>query len=182
MLNNKKSSVQQLLGLETFSRHGLKAQKTETVYFSVSPSNIAVLSNESLERKIDKLTALMTAFPDIEIICTDGCECFDNNKVFLDERIAAEDNEAVKQLLIRDRDFIDGIQAEMSNSRQFFFAYRFHNQSEDMINTVITRIEKTLTEYDFVSRRLEKSEIKQMLAIYFGVSAYGDEIPDFEAE
>ena len=37
-------------------------------------------------------------------------------------------------------------------------------------------------EHGFVARRMTKSEIKRMLALYFGTSISGEEIPDIEGE
>lgn len=47
-IKTKKKTVQQLLGLETFGKYGLIAGKAEYVVFSILPSNIAVMSLESV--------------------------------------------------------------------------------------------------------------------------------------
>ena len=72
------------------------------------------------------------------------------------------------------------IQSELSNSRQFYLVYRFRNQSKDLVGTIVSRLEKCMSEYDFVCKRLEKSDLKQFLAVYFGISSYGAEIADVE--
>lgn len=58
--------------------------------------------------------------------------------------------------------------------------YRFRNQSKDLVGTIVSRLEKCMSEYDFVCKRLEKSDLKQFLAVYFGISSYGAEIADVE--
>lgn len=179
-IKTKKKTVQQFLGLETFSKYGLIAGKTEYVFFSVLPSNIAVMSLESVQIKIEKLMNLLTAFPNIQIFCTDGCECFDNNKIFINTRMNNEENNAVRDLLAKDLEHMESIQSELSNSRQFYLIYRFRNQSEDLVGTIVSRLEKCLSEYDFVCKRLEKTDLKQFLAVYFGISSYGAEITDVE--
>ena len=179
-IKTKKKTVQQLLGLETFGKYGLIAGKAEYVVFSILPSNIAVMSLESVQIKIEKLMDLLTAFPNIQIFCTDGCECFDNNKIFISTRIDDEENNAVRELLTKDLEHMESIQSELSNSRQFYLVYRFRNQSKDLVGTIISRLEKCMSEYDFVCKRLEKSDSKQFLAVYFGISSYGAEIADVE--
>lgn len=179
---NNNASTAEFLGFEGFGKFGLLANGREIVFFAVAPSNIAVLSDGSVERKVDKLSAMLTAFPEIEILAIDGCECFDDNKIFLNSRIEAESSEVIRQLLQKDSEHLDSIQSDMSNSRQFFITYKFYKQTDDMIGIVTTRLEKALTEHDFVSHRLDKREIKQLLAVYFGISNYGDMIPDFELE
>lgn len=143
-------------------------------------ANIAVMSLESVQIKIEKLMDLLTAFPNIQIFCTDGCECFDNNKIFISTRIDDEENNAVRELLTKDLEHMESIQSELSNSRQFYLVYRFRNQSKDLVGTIVSRLEKCMSEYDFVCKRLEKSDLKQFLAVYFGISSYGAEIADVE--
>ena len=41
---------------------------------------------------------------------------------------------------------------------------------------------KAISEHGFAARRMSKSDIKRMLALYFGTSISGDEIPDIEGE
>lgn len=55
-------------------------QKGELLFYLVSPTNISVLSYVNIEIKIRHLMMVLSALPDIEIICTDSSECFDDNK------------------------------------------------------------------------------------------------------
>ena len=61
-------SVQELIGIKTFTDYGLLTNKGEIVFFSVAPTNISVLSKENIGMKIQKLTELLSAIPDAEII------------------------------------------------------------------------------------------------------------------
>ncbi len=45
-------SVQDLLAIRTFTKHGLKVGKEELLFFNVQPTNISVLSNANIEIKI----------------------------------------------------------------------------------------------------------------------------------
>lgn len=47
-----KNTVQDLIGIETFTKRGLKTKYGELVYFVISPTNISVLSNENIQTKI----------------------------------------------------------------------------------------------------------------------------------
>ena len=40
---NKGKSVQDLLSIKTFTKHGLKVGKEELLFFNVQPTNISVL-------------------------------------------------------------------------------------------------------------------------------------------
>lgn len=44
MAKRKNNSVQGLIGLERFTRFGVKTDKAEIAFFSVEPTNISVLS------------------------------------------------------------------------------------------------------------------------------------------
>ena len=93
-------STQDLLGVKHFSRNGIQTDgHGELAYFIVTPTNISVLSRESVAQKIHELTQLLAAKPDIEFMCVDARENFDDNKRFLDERKDAETNPAVRALI-----------------------------------------------------------------------------------
>lgn len=178
----KKNGVQGLIGLERFSRYGIKTDKAEITFFSVEPTNISVLSSENIDVKIHHLMMLLSTIPDLEIIALDSCECFDSNKNYVKKRLETEENEAVRKLLQSDYEFLDEIQAEMSSARQFMFAIRFRREKDEQIFNAINRVGKAVSEQGFSVRKMTKPEIKRMLALYFGTSISGDEIPDIEGE
>lgn len=176
----KKNSVQSLIGFERFTRFGVKTDKAEIAFFSVEPTNISVLSGANIDTKIRYLMTLLSTVPDLEIIALDSCECFDSNKIYVKERLDIEENESVRKLLQADHSFLDEIQAEMSSARQFMFAIRFRREKEEQIFNVVNRVDKAISEHGFAARRMSKSEIKRMLALYFGTSISGEEISDIE--
>lgn len=63
-----KNTAQELIGIETFSKRGLKTKYGELVYFLISPTNILVLSNENIQTKIWHLMQVLSAQPNIEIL------------------------------------------------------------------------------------------------------------------
>jgi hypothetical protein len=178
----KKNSVQALIGLERFTRYGVKTDKAELVLFTVEPTNVSVLSDSNIGIKIHDLMTVLSVIPDLELIATDSTERFDDNKAYIRQRLEREQNEAVRKLLRADYAFLDEIQMEMSSARQFMFAIRFRREKPEQIFNTLNRVEKTLVEHGFVARRMSRPEIKRMLALYFGTSIAGDEIPDIEGE
>lgn len=178
-MTKNKNGVQGLIGLERFTRFGVKTDKAELAFFSVEPTNISVLSAANIDVKIHHL---MSTIPDLEILALDSCECFDSNKNHLRKRLEKEQNEAVRKLLQADYDFLDEIQIEMSTARQFLFAVRFRREKDEQIFNTINRVDKAISEHGFAARRMSKSDIKRMLALYFGTSLSGDDIPDIEGE
>lgn len=178
----KKNGVQGLIGLERFSKYGVKTDKAEIVFFSVEPTNISVLSAANIDVKIHHLMMLLSTIPDLEIIALDSCECFDSNKNHVKKRLEIEENEEVRKLLQSDHEFLDEIQSEMSSARQFMFAIRFRREKDEQIFNIINRVGKAISEHGFSAKKMTKPEIKRMLALYFGTSISGEEIPDIEGE
>lgn len=180
--NKKKNSVQELIGIDTFSKRGLKTRNGELVFFSISPTNISVLSKENIQTKIWHLMMVLSAQPDIEITCLDSCERFDDNKSFMVNRLAGETNPLVKKCLEKDIDYLENIQIEMSTARQFMFVIRFKREKEEQVFTQINRVEKAIAEQGFEVKRMSKDDIKRFLAIYFGASMQGELIPDIDGK
>lgn len=179
-VKRKGRSVQDLLGIKTFTNLGLQVGKDELVFFSVQPINISVLSHENIEIKIRHLMMVMSAVPDVEISCTDSCECFDGNKAYINERIEEEQNDKIKKLLRKDYEFLDEIQSDTATARQFVFVVRCKGTKYEQNRTVANRVEKIISEQGFDIDRLDKSQIKRFLAIYFGASKNGENIPDYD--
>lgn len=175
-------SHDQLMGIKTFTKYGLSTNKGELLFYLVSPTNISVLSHTNIEIKIRHLMMVLSALPDIEIVCTDSSECFDDNKAYLTERLEVEENAKVRKLIKKDIDFLDTIQVEMATARQFFFVARLKGQKEKQVFETANRIESKIAGEGFEVHRLKKPEIKRILALYFDASMQGEAMPDIDGE
>ena len=179
----KNSGVQQLIGAKSFGRNGLLTDgHGELCFYLVKPTNISVLSQESVTVKVRRFMQLLTAQPDMEICCIDDHECFDANKEYLKARMETEQNPKVRALLDRDLRFLDSIQLEMSTARQFMFIVRLRNGTDDASFSNLNRIEKVINEQGFGARKADKRDIKRILSIYFGAAVTADELPDTDGE
>ncbi len=178
----KGRSVQNLIGIKTFTRYGLMTNKGELLFYLVAPTNISVLSRTNIEIKIRHLMMVLSAIPDLEITCTDSSECFDDNKAYLTDRLKAEQNPKVRKIIKKDIDFLDNIQMEMATARQFMFIARLKNQKDKQSFDSANRIEKVISEQGFEVRRMRKAEIKRFLALYFEASMNGEQMPDIDGE
>ena len=181
MKNKRKGrSVQQLLGIQTFTKYGLLTDNGELLFYRVAPTNISVLSAANVEIKIRHLQMLLSAIPDLEIICTDSCECFDDNKSYLHRRAMEEENPNVRGLLLKDREMLTSMQAEMSNARQFVLVKRCKGMKLEQVFVAMNRVLKAVSEQGFEAQRMDKADIKRLIAIYFGASMDGDLMPDVD--
>ena len=176
----KGRSVQELIGIKRFTDYGLLTNKGEIIFFQVSPTNISVLSKQSIEFKIEKLKLLLSAIPDIEITCTDSAESFDNNKAYLHKRYDEEQNPKVKQLLSKDIAFLDDIQLEMSTARSFVFSVKYKSKNPEQVFQTANEVEKAISGEDFDIKRMSKADIKRYLGLYFGTSMNGEQMPDVD--
>lgn len=178
----KGRSTQELMGIKTFTKYGLETAKGELLFYLVSPTNISVLSHTNIEIKIRHLMMVLSAIPNVEITCTDSCECFDDNKSYLQMRLSEEQNPKVRKVLKKDVEMLDHVQAEMATARQFLFIMRCKGQKSEQIFQTANRTEKVISEQGFEVQRMKKAEIKRFLAIYFEASMNGDQMPDADGE
>lgn len=178
----KGSSTQELIGIKSFTKYGLKVGKQEMLFFLVQPTNISVLSPENIEIKVHHLQMVLSAITDIEVACTDSCECFDDNRYYIKDRIEQETNPKVVDILKKDLDFIDNIRTETSTARQFLFTLHCRSTKPEQLLTLVNRTEKIIADQGFEVQRMKKSDIKRFLAIYFDESMDGDKMPDFDGE
>lgn len=178
----KGQSVQNLIGIKTFTKYGLETNKGELLFYQVAPTNISVLSYVNIEIKIRHLMMVLSSIPDIEIVCTDSSECFDDNKVFLHDRYDEETNPKVRKIIKKDIEFLDQIQMEMATARQFLFIARCKKMKPSQVFRTANSIEQTITEQGFETHRLKKDEIKRFLALYFDASMNGEQMPDVDGE
>ena len=174
----KGASVQDLIGIKTFTDYGIVTNRGELLYYLVTPTNISVLSAANIENKIRQLKFVLSTETDIEITVTDSSECFDDNKLYLIERIENEPNLKVRGLLEKDINFLDAVQMEMSTARQFIFTARCRNLKPSQVFKRANEIEKTISEQGFEVHRMKKQEIKRFLALYFEASMQGELMSD----
>lgn len=178
----KGNSVQDLIGVKTFTKYGLATNKGELLFYQVAPTNISVLSHVNIEIKIRHLMMVLSSIPDIEITCTDSSECFDDNKAYLHDRVDEESNPKIRKLIKKDIEFLDQIQMEMATARQFLFIARCKKLKPAQVFRLANSIEQTITEQGFETHRLKKEEIKRFLALYFDASMNGEQMPDVDGE
>ena len=179
-LSKNNRSTQQQLGIRSFSHYGLQTDKGELLIYSISPTNISVLSENATYGRVAEFARLLEALPNIEVSITDVSESFDTNKAFLMGRLRAEDNPCVRQLLEQDIAFLDTIQIEMATARTFMLIARTNSKKETEVFRVAVEAERIISAHGFRVHRMRKSEIKRMLALYLDAGMEGDRLPDVD--
>ena len=183
MLGKKKDeSVQELIGFERFTQYGVMVRKHELLYFIVQPCNISVMSPENVSLKIIALTNILTAFPELQLSCTDANECFDSNKIHIRHLAEKERISSVRRQLELDSEELDHMQSETATARQFTFVYPLRDMKPEQVFQTANRIEKAIADQGFEVRRAGITDIKQMLAQYFNTAMNGGAVPDVDGE
>ncbi len=175
-------STRQLLGIESITEYSLKTASNEAVFFSIKPSNISVMSEAALSAKIYLLTSVLKGLTEIEILCVNSRESFEDNKNHLKTLSQKEENPAVQKLLEQDIQHLDQIQALTATAREFLLIVRIRGLKDKEIFAHLNRIEKTLNENGFSARRYEKEDIKTLLAVYFEQNTTNEKFENFDGE
>ena len=178
----KDLSTQSLLNIKEITDYSVITSRGDLVYFIIKPTNISVLSNVSVSNRIYSLMTVLKGIENIEMICLNSKENFDDNKTYLQKRISEETNPIIRELLQKDSENLDRIQSQMSTSREFLLVIRLRNQKEKEVLPYLSRIEKILKEQGFTSKRADKNDIKNFIAVYFEQNVTTEKYEDYDGE
>lgn len=183
MTAQKKQSTRQLINTQAITEYSLvTCRNDELVYFIIKPTNISVLSEDSVSARIYSLMTVLKGMAELEFLCLNSRENFEENKQFLKKRMEQESNSAVRRLLEHDLSHLDRIQVQMATAREFLVVIRLKDEKENEVFSYLNRIEKTLREQGFSAMRAEREDIKRMLAIYFEQNVTTERFEDFDGE
>lgn len=175
-------STQSLMNIEAITDYSLVTPYGELVYFIIHPTNISVLSESSVAARIYSLMNVMKGIAEIEILCLNSKENFDDNKAFLRERMVEESNPIIRKLLLQDSQNLDRMQVQMATAREFLIIIRLKNEKESDVSPYLSRIEKNFKDQGFTTRRADNADIKRLLAVYFEQNVTSDRYEDFDGE
>lgn len=179
----QQTSTRQLIGIREIKDYSLATyEHEELVYFIVKPSNISVLSEASVSARIYALMTVLKGIAEIEMLCLNSRENFEDNKRFLRSRMDQEENTVVRKLLEKDLSFLDRIQVQMATAREFLIMIRLKDEKEAEVFPYLSRIEKSLKEQGFSVKRADKEDIKRILAVYFEQNVTTEKFEDFDGD
>lgn len=179
----QKASTRQLIGAMAITDYSLVTYKEgELVYFIVKPSNISVLSEASVGARIYALMTVLKGVAEIEMLCLNSRESFEDNKSFLRSRMEQEDNPIVRKLLEKDQTHLDRIQVQMATAREFLIIVRLRGEKESEVLPYLSRIEKSLKEQGFSVKWADSEDIKRILAVYYEQNVTTERFEDFDGE
>ena len=179
----QKQFTRQLINTKAVTGRSLMTCRgDELVYFIIKPTNISVLSEASVSARIYALMTVLKGMAELEFLCLNSRESFEDNKRFLKSRLEQENNPAVRRLLEHDLTHLDRIQVQMATAREFLVAIRLRDEKESEVFPYLNRIEKTLREQGFIAKRADNEDIKRILAVYFEQNVTTERFEDCDGE
>lgn len=179
----KRLSTRQFIGAKEITDYSLVTYgQGELVYFIVKPTNISVLSESSVGARIYALMTVLKGVAEIEMLCLNSRESFEDNKRFLKSQMEQEENPVIRRLLEQDQTHLDRIQVQMATAREFLIMLRLKDEKESDIFPYLSRIEKSLKEQSFSVKRADKEDIKRILAVYYEQNVTTEKFEDFDGE
>ncbi|MGL4790565.1 MAG: hypothetical protein ACRCW1_04065 [Anaerotignaceae bacterium] len=180
--DKKQASTQSLIGIEEITDYSLVTAYGELVYFIIHPTNISVLSQGSVSSRIYALMTVLKGMAEIEMLCLNSKENFDENKAFLKGRMENEPNPVIRNLLQKDSQNLDRMQVQMATAREFLIIIRLKDEKASQVFPYLSRIEKSLKDQGFTTRRADNADIKRILGVYFEQNVTTDKYEDFDGE
>lgn len=163
----ERQSTRQLIGIDGISEYSLLTSHGELAFFSIKPTNISVLSDTSVAARIYALMTVLKGQTEVEMLCINSRENFEENKSFLKARTNAENLPAVRKLLELDAVSLDRLQVQMATAREFLIIVRLKREKETDVRSHLMTIEKSLKDQGFTVRLCESEGIKRLLGVYY---------------
>ena len=194
MKNNRqkekqKQSTRELIGINEITDYSIKTAYGELVYFIIHPTNISVLSESTVSARIYALMTVLKGIAEIEMLCLNSKENFDENKQYLKKRMEEESNPVIRKLLQMDSTNLDRMQVQMATAREFLIIIRLYRVDEkgqkDNTSDVfpyLSRIEKSLKDQGFTARRADNADIKRLLGVYYEQNVTTEKFEDYDGE
>lgn len=177
-----KQSTRQLMGVKDLTDYSILTAHGELVLFSIKPTNISVLSADSISARIYALMTVLKGMVELEMLCLNSRENFEDNKRNILERMEQEDNHILRKLMEQDLNYLDRIQVQMATAREFLILIRLREEKQKEILPYLNRIEKSLKEQGFTAKRADNEDLKRVLAVYFEQNVTSEKFEDFDGE
>ncbi|MDD3227623.1 MAG: hypothetical protein PHE09_00230 [Oscillospiraceae bacterium] len=176
------ASTRQLMGIADITDHALVTGYGELVFFMIKPTNISVLSESSVGARIYALMNVLKGIAEIEMLCLNSRENFEDNKTHLRSRMEAEQNPVIRKLLQQDATALDRMQVQMATAREFLIIIRLRDEKESEVQPYLSRIEKSLKDQGFTTKKADETDIKRLLGVYYEQNVTTKKYEDFDGE
>ena len=180
--DKRRQSTQDLLGVKKITDYCISTDTGDLVFYIVRPSNLGVLPANAIYARIEALKNVLSTQANIELLAMNSRESFNATCLFYHDRMQAEQNPAIRELLEQDRAFLDEKQVQMTLAREFYLAVRLKNEKPDTAYTLLSTIETKFRDNGFTTRRAGKEDLKRLLAIYFEQNTTTERFEDYDGQ
>ena len=178
----KLKSTRQLMGVASIHDDYLRVFSNKIkVALLIKPTNINVLSDEVVISKITSLMNVLKTVSDVELLCVNSTQNYDDNISYLNNLVKTESNTILQDLNKKTIDFLNSIRVNMATNREFFVQMTFNasNITDDTRSSAVRRTLQQLREGGFIVRLANNEDYKRILTIYYD-SAFNDDYSDYD--
>ena len=101
--DKRRQSTQDLLGIKKITDYCISTDAGDLVFYIIKPTNISVLPAGAVSAKIRALQNTLSAQTGVELLAMNSRESFNATCLFYHDRMQAEQNPAIRELLEQDR-------------------------------------------------------------------------------
>ena len=178
----KRQSTRQLMGIDRLTEHGVATPRGELVFFLIRPDNLSVLSPEVIRGRVRALMELLRGTDQVRLLALDSRESFTKNKAWYQQRLEEETNPAIRDLLQKDRAYLDEIQTMTASAREFAIAYTLERKGGDSAEARLSLMAKDIRDYGFHVRAAEEQDVKRLLAVYYQQDVTTEHFDNYDGE
>ena len=178
----KLKNTRQLMGVASIHDDYLRVFSNKIkVALLIKPTNINVLSDEVVISKITSLMNVLKTVSDVELLCVNSTQNYDDNISYLNNLVKTESNITLQDLNKKTIDFLNSIRVNMATNREFFVQMTFNasNTTDDTRSSAVRRTLQQLREGGFIVRLANNEDYKRILTIYYD-SAFNDDYSDYD--
>lgn len=178
----KLKNTRQLMGVASIHDDYLRVFSNKIkVALLIKPTNINVLSDEVVISKITSLMNVLKTVSDVELLCVNSTQNYDDNISYLNNLVKTESNTILQDLNKKTIDFLNSIRVNMATNREFFVQMTFNasNITDDTRSSAVRRTLQQLREGGFIVRLANNEDYKRILTIYYD-SAFNDDYSDYD--
>lgn len=160
-------STRQLMGIEEITPWGVKTAHEDLAFFLVQPDNLTVLSPEGIRVRIAVLTNLLRSTDNLRMMALDSRETYQQNRIWYKQRMEREMVPELRDLLRKDLEHLDSIQASTVSAREFAVVFTIQKYSGEDPRSQLTNFEIRLRDLGFRAKLAGEQDIMRLLAVYY---------------
>lgn len=150
------------------------------VYLQLRPDNISVLGRTEVLARIRNLQNVLQDIAEIEMLCISSSQNYENNKRYYRDRAENAANEIIRDLCLREIDYLEEINISMSTSREFALILKYNVDRLEEAKHAVLQAVQLIKEHRFRVEIASEDKLKRLLSIYYVGDIYSQHIPDYD--